>query len=831
MRKLASMAVTALLMLTFAISLVAFPATNAQVPLRTKKTYAFCTATPNPVGVGQETLIWLGISDYLNIYTDGWVGLTVTVTKPNGDVETLGPFRTDSTGSTGTTYTPSMVGTYYLQTHFPAQWFNWTGQANVWYEASDSEKCALNVTEQPREYYPGVPLPTEYWTRPINAQAREWASITGDWLWGAALNNYPYYNWRVSNNALAPESGHILWAKSVTHGGLAGGNIGVEGYFPGDAYEGYFLDAVIIGGVLYYNRFQADGGTRVDQEVVAINLKTGEELWTRNWNNTRISFGQVLKYNSFNTQGAYPYLWQVTGSTWKAFDAATGRFEYAMVNVPSGTTPIYGPNNELLIYTVNSASGWMSMWNSTLVVTSQLSGQEVGSWIRSRKGQTLDATKGIQWNKTIPLGLPGQILSALEDRIIGGTDDAWNTHLAIIRGDYSQTFWCLSTKPGQEGQLLFNVTWNPPPGQMGSAFVGASSEDGIFIVALKSTRQLVALSLDNGQQLWGPTESQTPVDLFTIANYRRGAKSIGDGRVISGGMGGRIHCYDAKTGKLLWTYDAKQKYTEMQWSENWPLYLSFVADGKIYLHVAEHSVNQPMPRGAPFICLNETTGEEIWSLNVRGTHWGGYPIIGDSTIAMFCTYDNRIYAIGRGPSSIKIAVSPKVSVYGNSVLIEGTVTDTSPGTADYALAVRFPEGVPVVSDESMDEWMQYVYMQFPRPANATGVQITLSVLDSNGNYRDIGSTISDADGFFSFQWTPDIPGKYKVIASFAGSESYYPSHAVSAFAVDAAPEATPGPTPTPALMSEMYFLPMSVGLIIAMAVVIALLALLLRKRP
>jgi outer membrane protein assembly factor BamB len=823
-------AIAMLLTLTIALTLVTLPATNAQVPTRNKKTYALCTATPNPIGVGQQVLIWIGISDYLNIYTDGWVGLTVTVTKPDDTVETLGPFRTDSTGSTGTIYTPTMVGTYYFQTHFPAQWFNWTGQANVWYEASDSEKYPLNVTEEPRQYYPGVPLPDFYWDRPINAQAREWANITGDWLWGAALNNYPYYNWRVSNNAEAPESGHILWTKSVTHGGLAGGDIGTEGYFPGDAYEGYFLDAVIIGGVLYYNRFQADGGTSVTQEVVAVNLKTGEELWTRNWNNTRVSFGQVLKYNYFNTQGAYAYLWQVSGSTWKAFDAATGRFEYGMNNVPSGTTPIYGPNNELLIYTVNSAKGWMSMWNSTLVVTSQLSGSEVGSWVRMRKGQMFNATKGIQYNLTIPVGLPGAILSALKDKIVGGIDDAWSNHLAILRGDYSQVFWCLSTKPGQEGRLLFNVTWTPP-GQMGSAFVGASSEDGIFIVALKSTRQLVALSLDTGQQLWGPTESQPQVDLFTIANYRRGAKSIGDGRVISGGMGGRIHCYDAKTGDLLWTYDAKQKYTEMQWSENWPLYVSFVTDGKIYLHVAEHSVNQPMPRGAPFICLNETTGEEIWSVNLRGTHWGGYPIIGDSTIAMFCTYDNRIYALGKGPSAVTVS-APSASIeLGESLVITGTVTDTSPGTGEYALTARFPNGVPVVSDESMSEWMQHVYMQFPQPNNVTGVDVTLSVLDSNGNYRDIGTTTSDADGFFKFKWTPDIDGEYTVYASFAGSESYYPSHAVSAFMVDPAPPAPAEPEPEPPSMTDTYVLGGVAGIIVAIAVVGVVIVLMLRKRP
>jgi hypothetical protein len=126
--------------------------------------------------------------------------------------------------------------------------------------------------------------------------------------------------------------------------------------------------------------------------------------------------------------------------------------------------------------------------------------------------------------------------------------------------------------------------------------------------------------------------------------------------------------------------------------------------------------------------------------------------------------------------------------------------------------------------------MQYVYMQFPQPSNAKGVPVTLSVLDSNGNYRDIGTTTSDADGFFRFKWTPDIEGEYTVYASFAGSESYYSSNAVAAFAVDPAPAAEPEqPQPQPS-MADQYLLPATGGIIAAVAIVGALIMLMLRKR-
>jgi hypothetical protein len=269
----------------------------------------------------------------------------------------------------------------------------------------------------------------------------------------------------------------------------------------------------------------------------------------------------------------------------------------------------------------------------------------------------------------------------------------------------------------------------------------------------------------------------------------------------------------------------------MQWSDNWPIYLSFIADGKIYLHQAEHSVNQPMPRGAPFICLNETTGELIWSINLRGTHWGGYPIIGDSTVAMFNTYDNRIYALGKGPSKTTIIASPKISTEGGSVLLEGYVTDISPGLKDYAIEARFPEGVAAVSDASQSEWMMHVYDQLPMLTDATGVEVTLSVIDSNGNYRIIGTTTTDTKGFYSYQWLPDITGKYLVIAEFSGTNSYYPSYAEGAFVVDAA-ATTPTPTQAPAQSTaDMYFVPAVAGIIAAIFVCFIITLLLIRKRP
>jgi hypothetical protein len=77
----------------------------------------------------------------------------------------------------------------------------------------------------------------------------------------------------------------------------------------------------------------------------------------------------------------------------------------------------------------------------------------------------------------------------------------------------------------------------------------------------------------------------------------------------------------------------------------------------------------------------------------------------------------------------------------------------------------------------MAAWMEYLYMQQPKPTNATGVEVRLDVLDANGNYRTIGTATTDLSGAFSYAWQPDIPGKYTIYATYVGSKSYGSSSA------------------------------------------------------
>ncbi len=827
--------VTLILLLTISMPLFALSNADAQTPTKEKNTFAMIGAMPNPVGVGEEVLLWVGITDMLYVYTDGWTGITVTVTRPDNTTETLGPFKTDSTGSTGTVYTPSMVGTYKLQTHFPAQGYNWSRTAMfdpelsgyVWYKASDSRILDLVVQEDPLPEYQSAPLPTEYWTRPIDAQNREWNTISANWLGPIPANRFAPYN------DYAPETPHILWTKQLVTGGLAGGSLGPQAYECGDAYEGKFGTgfpsysySIVLGGVLYYNRYESRMPT---QEVVAVDLHTGKELWVKNFNNTRVSFGQAFYFDAWNYHGVFGYIWTISTSgfgpsavtTWNAYNPVSGDWVFQITKVPSGTM-VYGPNGEIYIYTIDLAHGWMTMWNSTKAVQPQTSGNSGdGSW--RAQGRIIDATTdGYMWNKTIPADLPGSVNMVLDDRIIGTTSQSWDNI-----GNEPLTMWAISLKSGQEGSLLFKKDFPLPQPDLTLNFGSASLESNVYVIRAKETRQWWGFDLDSGAKLWGPTAMEEDLGIFGM-----NAQIAYDKLYASNKYGGALYCYDIKTGDLLWKYEVRDPTNEILWSNNWPTYVVFITDGKVYMGHSEHSPVDPKPRGAPFECVDAETGEEIWRADglFRQTDWGGTAIIGDSIIATMDTYDQRIYGIGKGPSSTTVT-SPDISVpLGSSVTLKGTVTDISPGTDDFALQKRFPNGVPAVADEFQSEWMLYLYKQFERPSSATGVTVTISVVDANGNYREIGQTTSSSDGFYSLNWTPDISGEYKVYASFAGSEAYYPSHAETAFTVD-----TMQATPTSQSLvqqsaADIYLLPGIIAIIVSIAIVGAVLALMVAKK-
>jgi hypothetical protein len=258
-----------------------------------RTTYPFINALPNPAGIGQEVLLHVGITTALQLDGMQWEDLTVTVTRPDGTTETLGPYATDSTGGTGGVFVPAQTGDYTLQTHFPEQQTTTTKRArNVAVGsimlASDSEILTLVVQEEPHPTHPGYPLPTEYWTRPIDAQLREWHMIAGS-------------SWETDYNQ-GPESAHILWATPFAIGGVAGGGYASNHAFDiGDAYAGKWSSRFIIAGIALTQTDPVVSPTH----TIATDIRTGEELWRLPFT---FSFGQIYYHTSMNRHCAYAYM-------------------------------------------------------------------------------------------------------------------------------------------------------------------------------------------------------------------------------------------------------------------------------------------------------------------------------------------------------------------------------------------------------------------------------------------------------------------------------------------------------------------------------------------
>ncbi len=836
------------LLVVFALSVVtAIPLNFGANAATSMKTYAISDAIPNVLGVGEQTLLKCGITEALASQAYGWTGITIEVTAPDGTKQTLGPFTTDSTGSTYTLYTPNQVGTYTLKTNFPQQTMPVDtmvmerGGAMILKGTimlASTATSTFLVTEEPSKMYPAHSLPTEYWSRPIDPQLREWFSISGNWV-ARPDNSLALYN------DDAPETAHILWTKELTTGGLAGGLYG-EDLIPatsetGDAYEGKFSNSVVLNGVLYYN--QHDQG--LPDVIHAVDLHTGEELWTKN--NTAVSFGQVFWFDSFNYDGVFTYVYSTSGSSYIAWDPFDGKWCFTFNNVPSGVRS-FGPHGEILIYVINYQAGWLALWNSTLagLQNSAIGTPSYGSWGSQVQGKTFDAStpKCYSWNVTIPKGLTAStsffspILKVYnEDRVVSVFFNQTKVRVwALPLNNITPTLTANVSSP-QSINTIYDKWWNAPAewleGSNTIHYVGASNnvEGGVLGLWSKELTTHYGFSVETGDYLW-QTDSEIYLDAYGWGNAEHTWYYAYD-KLFSIGVGGILYAYDLKTGNTAWTYNLTDAYGEPVTGQNWWGWITLIADGKIYVGTCEHSAENPLPRGAPQACINASNGAEIWRVNgmFRNTRWGGNGVIGDSIIATMDTYDQRVYAIGKGPTKTTINAPDLAVDICDPVLITGSVTDISPGTNNAKIAMRFPNGVPAVSDESMSAWMLYVYKQFECPTDAKGVDVILSVIDANGNYRVIGTTTADANGKYSYAWQPDISGMYTVYATFAGSGAYFSSTGQDAFIVKDAPAATAEPTTAPQSLTETYFVPSVAIILVVLIVGIVLILMALRKKP
>jgi hypothetical protein len=842
-----------ILMLTITIPLVTIPATLGQTSAGKSTTHAMLTVNPNPVGVGQPVLIvmWAGLLLPSASVTNNirFHDYSLTVTKPDGKTETM-KWNTieDTTSTQYTKYTPDQVGTYSLTFSYPDQVYTWNSTAamrqwtnHVFLGASKTVTLTVQEEQLPAAIS-SYPLPTEYWMRPIEGQNTDWWAISSHWLG----SEHPlHYNLAAADamyqpDGAAPNSAHVMWTKRIDEGGVVGGSFaGEEGemYYSGSAYQPRFYNPIIMNGLIFYavpNQNSMSGGG-----YMCVDLHTGEEIWF----NEKIgvdsawpvpSFGYLYTAHTENQHGAIPNGILFSSNFAVAYEPWTGQRLFNVTNVPSGTAEV-GPQGEILRYQINIANRWLAQWNSSRLWSTASSGW-VPDWNTTNGWVNASTSVRYDWNVSIPTSIPTNTApfgAIFNDVLFGATSF---TGFSGIGTPNPYTMWAISLKPESRGQLMWVKQYDAPQNNVTRMLRAIDPVNRVIIMLDKETFQYLGYDMDTGNHLWTTTVPENISD-YAYFDSTHGSVfcTVADGRLYNSGFGGVLYAYDTKNGDLLWTYgDNGETFSGLQtpWG-NYPQFISNTADDKVFLFSGEHSPNTPLYKGLRVRAINATTGEEIWtllgSMGYPPRQW--YPVA-DGFIVYHNMYDGQLYCVGKGPSATTVEAPMTATTLGQSIVIRGTVTDIASGTTQTEQAARFPNGVAAVSDESQSVWMEYVYMQKPRPTNATGVPVVISVVDANNNYRTIGTVTSDSDGFYSLNWKPDIEGKYTVYALFSGSESYWPSHAVTAFAVDPAPT-TPTPQPTQTTsMADLYFLPLSIGTILAVIVMGALLlVLMLRKRP
>jgi hypothetical protein len=653
-------------------------------------------------------------------------------------------------------------------------------------------------------------------------------------------------------------NGFIYYTEAVSFTGAAGGLQSVSNYGPTDC----------------------------------VNLRTGQLIWS----STQIpalSFGYIYDVQDPNQHGVYQGI-LFTSNFARAFDAATGDPLFNVTGVPSGSGIVLGPSGEAIKYifanggTTANPSWYLSEWNSsrlwetfanpwtaasTNVPTLYNDSYTNGTTLSANDASNAVATQpaigtpagtnnnapatsnyviyanvvnassllySYDWNFSVPWHNTMTATPSILSTFYGNLMLCRNGSYPALGANNPYTYFAvnLNASRGTIGSILWMTTEQPPAGNITTiTYAGADPAAGAFCESYRSSQQFVGYSLTTGQQIWGPTASQPSLDYFGSTGPGTLADQIAYGNIYSVAYSGVLYCYSLATGQVLWTYGNGGAGNSTNAGLNtaygdYPTFINAVGNGIIYTVTTEHTIETPIWKGGLARAINASTGAEIWTLSDFTTEFGAESYaIADGYATFFNGYDNSIYSVGQGPSAMTIEAPMADITLGSGLVIRGTVTDISAGTKQDQQVADFPNGVPVASDASMSGWMSYVYQQQPMPTNATGVPVTLTVTDSNGNTRPIGTTTSDSSGAFSFQWTPDITGKFTVTATFAGSNAYYGSSAETAFAAD--PAATPTPTQAPQQSTvDQYFVPAVAGIIVAIAIVGAVLALLvLRKRP
>mgnify|MGYP000261680656 CR=1 FL=1 len=819
-------------------------------PFWTQESKAYISFHPNVLGLGQGIILngWVSPSmdtnrRFMNNITKA---MLITLEKPDGTKVELYLPNANSEATSWTTYTVDQVGVWkakftFFGTFFPQQ--NITGGIlrTLWLKPSETGWYSFTVQTDLVSSWPPSPLPTGYWEWPVDFHNREWWTVTGVWP-GTAYDagdyasyfntlypdTNPYYNSGAMFEPFVtgPNSAHVMRKKTEAIGGMYGGAAGITGQFadagyPSVVYHGRCYDTVtklapvLINGTyrqqptnvatcfdlrtgeVYYDIPEASGGVTPTYVGYDQGGSTQSDVQTFTPELFTISSNRLLKINPFTGAVATNVSLLYSGSNTTGL--GTGATYISQVD------EIFWTIQDLGAAAANATGGRYRLINWTTVGTSSNYATRIFS-------NTSYASSSLATTRDMNAGL-GASTSSIE--------------VDSVRQGQNVTGYNLYT-----GQVLWSRNISEPR----YTSSGQIADHG-KLAMLSMYGKFVGLDLTNGATLW---ETQ-------VMNFPFGASAFGVygmasayGLFFRPGYDG-LWAFNWTDGSTAWYTSRMSKapfestYTNYTGgSESYPGQTQVrIADGKVFIYDGEHSPQQPRTRGWSLYAFDVYTGKKIWELAIGGSiMFSSPPSIGpiiDGYLFMPAT-NGVTYIIGIGKSATTAKAEPKVISEGSIVNIEGTVLDTSPAQP----------GTPAVSKDSMTTQMNYLHLQYPidgiwHNETITGVPVALSAIGEDGTYYDIGTTTTDGYyGTFAMAWIPPKQGTYKIIADFAGDESYAASGAATSITVGPKAETsngnTGGPVTTTTDFTPLYYGVAAAAIAIILAVAIVGI-LLYRKRP
>jgi outer membrane protein assembly factor BamB len=816
---------------------------------------AYMSLSPNPIGVGQTLLVnvWASPGTYHAFYMQGY---EVDIKKPDGTTETVGPFNSYLGDCTAWfNYVPDQAGTWQFKfidpgTYIPngtywdfpgsetggfiASGKYYTLYTSMYYTGDETDWQNLTVLPDMVSSWPYVPLPADYWTRPVNVMWRDWSPNLGSYPFDGSVYYYPdggrtlyASNYKYTAYVTAPNSAHVMrkqLGSPATLSGMVGGYTYQYSYASGPG-----TPSIIFQGRCYQSLSEVVNG----QDVTVwqcYDLRTGQVYWERQPPTTTVMslFGPMT--TTLTPQYVEYYLPSpATMALASPGHEADVGWQIYLIRIDSGRLLKWDPATGALAYNISISPVTSATYYAP---TLALSVQDLGSSLPSDQRYRL-----INWTT-------------------GGTTSNFT---ARVLGNVSWPFSGLgngfSNVADYEAGLIASCSWASPPGPQWCIGVDITVTD-----------------LVTGQNLWHYATNDTE----TESAQSPSSFIMDHGKIAFGSHGRHWACWDARTGKKLW----ESELTDYPWGAwfpyntasfdinettgaiitstyegvyaiNWadgkilwhysPTGVPFEnpyyddghaatpfftgvesADGKIYAYNGEHTPSFPRARDWSLYCINGTTGELIWKIYnpmVPGA-------IADGYLTASNPYDGYMYVFGKGQSATTVT-APDVAVpLGTGFTIKGTVLDQSPAQP----------GTPCVSKDSMELEMEYIHEQMPITGlwgneTITGVPVTLTAIGSDGSVYDLGSTTTNGyGGNFGMNWTAPKADLYTIYAAFAGDDSYGSSTAYTTVTVGPAPAVTPPveiPTPVDYTMTIAYA---AIAIIIAVVIAVAVAVLLLRKR-